>query len=142
MTRVPLGPPRRRHWPWSHRTPTGADVTVAVLLFLLEAVVFVLGVFGHGMEAWAAQGDRERIEAAELASLAWQSHFLLVPVGVAVIAMVSRARWTVVSQLLAAALVAALLVLARHDYERSHPVPAPRPGPEYVPCYSGSGRCN
>ncbi|RKT03147.1 hypothetical protein BX286_1070 [Streptomyces sp. 3211.6] len=143
MTRAPLDAPRpRRHWPWSHRTSTGADVTVAVLLLLLEAAVFVLVLFGHGMEGWAAQGDPERIEAADLAGRVWMSQFLVAMLVLAVLAMVSRARWTVASHLLAAAVAAALLVLAQHDHDRSHPRPAPRPGPEYVPCYSGSGRCN
>ncbi|MFF4580343.1 DUF6234 family protein [Streptomyces sp. NPDC001389] len=142
MTHTASDTPRRAHWPWSNRTSTGADVTLAVLLFLLEAVVFVLVLFGQGMEAWAAQGDRERIEAAELAGRVWMSHFLVAMLVLAVLAMVSRARWTAVSHLLAAAAVAALLVLAQHDHDRSHPAPVPRPGPEYVPCYSGSGRCN
>ncbi|MFF4369228.1 DUF6234 family protein [Streptomyces sp. NPDC001594] len=143
MTHAPFDTPRRRRRrPWSHRTSTGADVTVAVLLFLLEAAVFVLVLFGHGMEAWAAQGDRERIEAADHAGRVWMAQFLVAMLVLAVLAMVSRARWTAASHLLAAAAAAALLVLAQHEYDRSHPRPAPRPGPEYVPCYSGSGRCN
>ncbi|MFJ8164458.1 DUF6234 family protein [Streptomyces sp. NPDC096136] len=142
MTPPPLDTPRRRSRPWSRRTSTGADVTVAIVLFLLDAAVFVYGLFGYGMEAWAAQGDQERIEAAELAGRVWMSGSLVVLLLFAVLAMVARAPWTAASQLLAAAGVAALLVLAQHDHDRSHPTPAPRPGPEYVPCYSGSGRCN
>ncbi|MEU6863485.1 DUF6234 family protein [Streptomyces sp. NPDC046876] len=139
---APPAPKRRRNRPWTHRTSTGADVTVAVLLFLVEVVVFLLAAFGYGMEAWAAQGNQERIDAARLADIAWMSHFLLATLVLAGLAMLSRARWTAVSQFLAAAAAAALLVLAQHDYDRAHPTPAPRPGPEYVPCHSGSGRCN
>lgn len=142
MTHVAPAPPRRRNRPWSNRTSTGADVTVAVLLFLVEMVVFLSTGFAYGMEAWAAQGDQERIDAARLADIAWMSYFLLAVLALAGLAMLSRARWTAVSQLLAAAAAAVLLVLAQHDYDRAHPTPAPRPGPEYVPCYSGSGRCN
>ncbi|MFH7595509.1 DUF6234 family protein [Streptomyces racemochromogenes] len=144
MTHAPRdtpGPRPRRHWPWSRRTSTGADVTVAVLLFLLEAVVLVLGLFGHGMEGWAAQGDRERIEAAELAGRVWLSRCLVAVLVLAVVAMVSRARWTVVAHLLLAAGVAALLVLDQHDRDRSHPTPEPRPRLEFTLCLSGD-RCD
>ncbi|KIF02833.1 hypothetical protein PL81_27730 [Streptomyces sp. RSD-27] len=141
MTHPPLDTEPRRRRPWSRRTSTGADVTVAIVLFLLEAAVFLSGLFGYGMEAWAAQGDQERIAAADLAGRQWMAGFLVALLLSAVLAMVSRAPWTAASQLLAAAAVAALLVLAQHAYARSHPTPAPRPGPEYVPCHSGSGRC-
>ncbi|MEW1634039.1 DUF6234 family protein [Streptomyces sp. NPDC093801] len=140
MTHAPADIPRRRR-PWSNRTPTGADVTIAVLLFLLEAVVVVLGLFGHGMEEWAAQGDRERIEAAELAGRVWLSRCLVAAMLLAVVAMVSRARWTVVSHLLVAAGIAALLVLDQHDRDRSHPTPEPRPALEFSLCLSGGDRC-
>ncbi len=144
MTQASPDTPRRRHRPWSNRTSTGADLTVAVLLFLIEAVVFLLGLFGHGMEGWAAQGDSERIAAAELAGRVWMSRFLVAVLVLAVVAMVSRARWTACAHLLAAAAVAALLVLAQHDHDRSHPGSAPRPGLEHTLCFSGGsrGRCD
>ncbi|RSS48964.1 hypothetical protein EF918_36280 [Streptomyces sp. WAC06614] len=93
------------------------------------------------MEVWAAQGQVERIEAAELAELAWLSSYLVVVLGLAGAAALFRARWSVVLQLLAALAVAAVLALAQHDWDRAHPEPPPRSGPAYVPCHSGSGRC-
>ncbi|MEU5808645.1 MULTISPECIES: DUF6234 family protein [unclassified Streptomyces] len=145
MTKAPPAPPvpPRLPWrPWSRRTATGADVASGVLLLLVEVAVAVLHGFGTGMEVWAAQGRVERIEAAELAELTWLSYYLVVVLGLAAVAALFRARWSVVLQLLAALGVAALLVLAQHDWDRAHPKPPPRPGPEYVPCYSGSGKCN
>ncbi len=98
--------------------------------------------FGYGMEVWAAQGHAEQIEAARLAGLAWTQHFLIATLVLAGLALLSRAPWTVLSQLLAAGAVAALLTLAQHDYDRRHPAPLPPPNPAYTPCFSGSGRCN
>ncbi|MGW2596183.1 DUF6234 family protein [Streptomyces klenkii] len=59
------------------------------------------------MEIWAAQGQEDRIEAARIAKLAWTQHFLiaaLVLAGLVLagLALLSRAPWTVLSQLLAA----------------------------------------
>ncbi|MCB5179395.1 DUF6234 family protein [Streptomyces antimicrobicus] len=145
MTDASAAPPARPRppWrPWSRRKSTGADVALGVLLLLVEVAVAVLHGFGTGMEVWAAQGEAERIEAAELAELTWLSYHLVVVLALAAVAALFRARWTVVFQLLAALAVAALLALAQHDADRLHPDPPPRPGPEYVPCYSGSGRCN
>ncbi len=120
----------------------GWDIALGIVLFLVEAAVFLWVGFGYGMEVWAAQGKQARIDAAHLAELAWMRHFLIVTVVIAACALLSRAPWTVVSQLLAAGAVAALLVLAQHDYDRAHPGPAPAPDPGYTPCYSGSGRCS
>ncbi|RPK29094.1 hypothetical protein EES37_35335 [Streptomyces sp. ADI91-18] len=144
MTYAPTEPaPRpRRGRPWSRRTPLGRDIALGIVLFVVEAAVHFSVRFGHGMEMWAAQGDETRIEAARLADLAWMQHFLVAMIVFVVIALLFRAPWTALSQLLAAAAAAALLVLAQHDYDLSHPRPAPAPSPGYSPCYSGSGRCN
>ncbi|MGK5547553.1 DUF6234 family protein [Streptomyces sp. URMC 127] len=143
MTCTPPEPPPRRKWrPWSRRTSLGADVGVGILLFLVEAAVFLGGLFDSGMEIWAAQGQEDRIEAARIAELAWTQHFLIATLVLAGLALLSRAPWTVLSQLLAAGTVAVLLMLAQHDYDRRHPAPPPPPNPAYTPCYSGSGRCN
>ncbi|MFE0174316.1 DUF6234 family protein [Streptomyces sp. NPDC059002] len=135
-------PPARRRLPWSGRTSVRADVAVGILLFVVEAVVFVAGLFGHGMEVWAAQGDQARIDAARLAGIAWTAHLLVAALVVAVLAALSRAPWTVVSQLLVAGTLGALLVVSQHEYERTHPGPAPTPRAGYSPCYSGSGTCD
>ncbi|MCX4960245.1 DUF6234 family protein [Streptomyces virginiae] len=79
--------------------------------------------FGHGLEVWAAQGDRERIDAADLAYLARLQDYLVAVLVVAVLALVFRARWTVLTQLLASTLAGALLMLAQHYWDRSHPSP-------------------
>ncbi|MEV7611814.1 DUF6234 family protein [Streptomyces sp. NPDC089799] len=139
---APLAPPRPPWRPWSRRKSTGADVAFGILLLLVEVAVAVLHGFGTGMDIWAAQGQADRIEAAELAELGWLSYHLVVVLGLAGVAALFRARWSVVLQLLAALGVTALLVLAQHDWDRAHPEPPSRPGPEYVPCYSGSGRCS
>ncbi len=104
--------------------------------------MFLAVLFDYGMETWAAQGQEDRIEAARVAELAWTRHFLIATLVLAGLALLSRAPWTVVSQLLAAGTVAVLLTLAQHDYDRRHPAPPPPPNPAYTPCYSGSGRCN
>ncbi|MGW7552059.1 DUF6234 family protein [Streptomyces rimosus] len=138
----PTPPPRPGRLPWSRRTPLGQDIALGIVLFLVEAAVFLWVGFGYGMEVWAAQGRRARIEAAQLAQLAWTQHFLIALIVIAGLALLSRAPWTVVSQVLAAGVVAALLLLAQHEYDRAHPGPAPKPDPAYTPCYSGSGRCH
>lgn len=117
-------------------------MSIGVLLFLIEVAVYAGKRFGDGMEVWAAQGEEARIDASYLASLAWTQHFLVVIVVLAGLAALARAPWTVLVQLLAAGAVAALLVLAQHEYDRTHPGPAPLPSAGYSPCYSGSGRCN
>ncbi|MFD9353463.1 DUF6234 family protein [Streptomyces sp. NPDC060031] len=142
MTHVLPEPSPRRRWPWSSKTTRAKDVAIGIVLFLTEVAVYVGKSFGDGMEVWAAQGDEARIEAARLASLAWTEHCLVVILVLAGLAALARAPWTVLLQLLAAGAVAALLVLAQHDYDRTHPRPAPIPSAGYSPCYSGSGRCN
>lgn len=142
MTHVHPEPSPRRRWPWSSRTSRAKDVSVGILLFLVEAAVYVGKGFGDGMEVWAAQGDEARIDASRLASLVWTEHFLIVIVVLAGLATLARAPWTVLLQLLAAGAVAVLLGLSQHDYARTHPAPAPTPSAGYSPCYSGSGRCH
>ncbi|MFD9339689.1 DUF6234 family protein [Streptomyces sp. NPDC060028] len=142
MTQVLPEPSPRRRWPWSSKTTRAKDVSIGIVLFLTEAVVYVGKGFGDGLEVWAAQGDEARIEASRIASLAWTEHFLVVVLVFAGLAALTRAPWTVVLQLVAAGAVAALLALAQHDYDRTHPRPAPVPSAGYSPCYSGSGRCN
>ncbi|MFE1775389.1 DUF6234 family protein [Streptomyces sp. NPDC059008] len=135
-------PSPRRGRPWSRRTPRGRDVGIGIALFVVEAAVFLLAGFGYGMEVWAAQGEQARIDAVQLAQLAWMQYFFVAVVVCAGLAALFRAPWTVLSQLLAAGAVAVLFVLAQHDYDRSHPGPAPVPSAGYTPCYSGSERCD
>ncbi|MFI6765464.1 DUF6234 family protein [Streptomyces sp. NPDC050355] len=142
MTYALPEPSPRRRWPWSRRTPRARDVVIGIALFVVEVAVFLLAGFGYGMEVWAAQGEQSRIDTAHLAQLAWTQHFFVAVIVCAGLAALFRAPWTVLSQLLAAGAVAVLFVLAQHDYDRSHPDPAPVPSAGYTPCYSGSGRCN
>ncbi|MGW2865245.1 DUF6234 family protein [Streptomyces sp. NPDC001205] len=128
--------------PWSSRTSLGTDVAAGLLLSMIEIAVGLGRALSEGMDVWAAQGDRTRIDASHLADIAWLEYFLGAIVLLVVIAALSRAPWTVVLQIFAAALVAVLLALAQHDYDKSHPGPPPAPNPHYTPCYSGSGRCS
>ncbi|PWK63078.1 hypothetical protein BCL76_12322 [Streptomyces sp. CG 926] len=116
---------RRGRRPWSRRTSRGADLTIGISLLLLGVGWLALDyMFGHGMEVWAAQGDRERIDAADLAHMARTQDYLVAMLVVAALALVFRAPWTALSQLLVAALAGALLVTAQHSWDRSHPSPA------------------
>lgn len=126
MTDSPTGPrPRRGLRPWSRRTPLAADLAIGIPLLLLGVGWLALDfMLGHGMEVWAAQGDQERIDAADLAHLARIQNFFVTVLVIAVVALVFRARWTVLSQLSAAALAGALLIIAQHDWDRDHPSPA------------------
>ncbi len=123
MTDSPTEARPRRGWrPWTRRTSRAADLALGMPLLLLGVAWLVLDyMFGHGMEVWAAQGDLARIDAADLAHMGRVRHFLVAALVLAVLALVSRARWTVLSQLLAAALAGALLVALQHDWDRSHP---------------------
>ncbi|WP_329263077.1 DUF6234 family protein [Streptomyces sp. NBC_01478] len=135
-------PALRGRWPWSRRTSRLSDITAAVVLFLCEIPVIVWKVFGDGMAVWAAQGEQDRIDAANLASIAWNQQFLYVALALVGLAAVSRAPWTVVSQLLVAGLLGAMLANAQHVYDVEHPAPAPTPTVLYTPCLSGSGTCH
>ncbi|MET8810581.1 DUF6234 family protein [Streptomyces sp. NPDC004549] len=133
--------PSRRRRPWSRRTPAFADVSVALLLFAVEALVLWGAVLGYGLQSWGAQGERSEIDAAALAEIGWLRGAAVVVTGCAVLALLSRAPWTVASQVIVALAVGALLAQVQRDYDRSHPVPAPTPTTRHVPCYSGSGTC-
>ncbi|MET7485192.1 DUF6234 family protein [Streptomyces sp. NPDC005538] len=141
MTQVLPDSPSRHRWPWSSRTSLGPDIAAAIALFIGEAAVFAWTIFGYGMENWAAQGNQDEIDATTLASISWTEHFLFVVLALAGLAALSRAPWTVVSHLLLAGIVAAVLGSAQHAYDRAHPAPAPTPRAGYSPCYSGSGTC-
>ncbi|WP_234314222.1 MULTISPECIES: DUF6234 family protein [unclassified Streptomyces] len=116
----PRRSPGRR--PWSRRTPRAADLAIGIPLLLLGVGWLVLdAVLGHGMEIWAAQGQQSRIETADLAYLARLQEFLVVALVVAVLALVFRAPWTVLAQVLAATLAGALLTAQQHSWDRSRP---------------------
>ncbi|MFF2130721.1 DUF6234 family protein [Streptomyces olivochromogenes] len=142
MTDALPEPPPRRRWPWSGRSSLASDVAAGLVLFIVEAVVFGGTSFGYGMQIWAAQGAQAEIDASRLASIAWTERVLFATLLLAGLATLTRAPWTVLSQLLAAGTLAVLLVLSQHDYDRTHPRPAPTPRVGYSPCYSGSGTCH
>ncbi|UQI45220.1 DUF6234 family protein [Streptomyces sp. HU2014] len=125
-------PERRR--PWSHRTRRGVDLAFAIPLFLLETAWLVLDwMFGLGLEVWAAQGERERIDAARLAHLGRVRVLLIAVLVTAVLAGIFRARWTVIAHLLVAVLAGGVLVVAQHQWDSGH---APSPG-----CVRYSAHC-
>ncbi|MGW1603410.1 DUF6234 family protein [Streptomyces eurythermus] len=131
MTGTPA--PGRRH-PWSHRTRPGVDLAFAVPLSLWETAWLVPNpVYGYGLDVWAAQGAREHIDAAGLAYMRRLRALLITALVLAVLAAISRARWTVVTHLLVALLAGGALTAARHDRDRSH---APPPG-----CVRYSAHC-
>ncbi|MGW8500629.1 DUF6234 family protein [Streptomyces sp. CLCI03] len=98
-----------------------ADLAIGIPLLSVGAGWLVLdAVFGHGLETWAAQGDLGRIETADLASMARIQTFLVVVLVVVLLALVSRAPWTVLSQVLLAMLAGVVPVAAQHSWDRSH----------------------
>ncbi|MFI6966996.1 DUF6234 family protein [Streptomyces sp. NPDC050149] len=141
MTHELRARPARRRWPWSNTTSRGSDIVTGLMLLIAEVLVFGWTMFGYGMDGWAAQGSREEIDEATLASIAFMQHLLIAVLVLFALAALSRSPWTAVLQLLAAGAVAMMLVFSQHEYEQSHPRPAPTPSAGYVPCYSGSGRC-
>ncbi|MFH8492352.1 DUF6234 family protein [Streptomyces longisporoflavus] len=128
--------PHRRRFR-STRTPTRKDVGTALVLLVIESVVYVAGSIGHGLQIWAAADDRATIDAARLESIAWTQYLLIAALVLTALALLARARWTALLQLLTVATLAALLALSQHDYAQTHPRPAPTPSEGYVPCYSG-----
>ncbi|MFI8388890.1 DUF6234 family protein [Streptomyces sp. NPDC085540] len=128
MTDSLTEPRPRSGWrPWSRRTPRAADLAVGILLLVLGAGRLVLdSVLGHDMDVWAAQGHQGQIDSADLAYMARIQGFLMTVLVVSVVALVFRAPWTALTQLLAAALAGALLTTAQHSWDRSHPDPAGR----------------
>ncbi|MEU6768175.1 DUF6234 family protein [Streptomyces sp. NPDC046853] len=141
MTQALPEPRPHRRWLRSSRTPLRKDVGAALLLLVIEAVVFVAGAFGHDLQMWAAPDDRATIDAARLASIAWSEYLLAAALVLAAIALLARAPWTALLQILAAATLAAVVVLSQHQYDQTHPRPAPTPSAGYEPCYSGSNDC-
>ncbi|MBO1418471.1 DUF6234 family protein, partial [Streptomyces sp. FH025] len=115
---------------------------VGVLLVVAVAAVYVLRMFGFGMDLWAAQGAEGAADRTARAELTFTWHMALVSLGLAGIAAVLRARWTAALQVLALLALLGFAVLLRHDWDRAHPTPPPSPPAEYVPCFSGSGRCD
>ncbi|WP_316741830.1 DUF6234 family protein [Streptomyces sp. MK7] len=128
-----LSAPGRR-WPWSRRTRLGLDLGLAIPLFLLETAWLVLDwIYGFGLEVWAAQGDRARIDAAGLAHIERVRTLLIVVLGLAALAGVFRARWTVIAHLLVALLAGGALTAAQQEWDHSH---SPSPG-----CVRYSANC-
>ncbi|MFF4951314.1 DUF6234 family protein [Streptomyces chattanoogensis] len=122
MTNVPPKPKRWR--PWSHPTHWGVDLAFAIPLFLLGAAWLVLDwMLGVGMEVWAAQGDQDRIDAANLAHIGRLQVVLIAALVVAALAGIFRARWTVIAHLLVALLAGGVLVLAQHEWDSRHTPP-------------------
>jgi hypothetical protein len=128
-------------FPWSNRTSLAPDLVVGFVLVAVEVIGFVGSLFAQGMRAWAAQGEGDP-DSAQLQSIATTEHFLYAALALVVLAALFRAPWAMVLQLLVVCVLAAGVVYARHDYDRSHPEPVPAPSAGYSPCYSGSGRCN
>ncbi|UXY25434.1 DUF6234 family protein [Streptomyces sp. HUAS TT20] len=115
-----LSAPKRR-LPWSHRTRLGVDLALAIPLFLLETAWLVLDwTYGHGLEVWAAQGDRARIDAAGLAHMERVRMLQIAVLVLAVVAGMFRARWTVIAHLLVALLTGQVLAVARHEWDNHH----------------------
>ncbi|MGW4161390.1 DUF6234 family protein [Streptomyces sp. NPDC004788] len=115
-------PERRR--PWAHRTRPGVDLALAIPLFLLETAWLVLDwIYGYGLEVWAAQGERARIDAAGLAHIERLRMLLIAVLILAVLAAVFRARWTVTAHLVVALLAGGSLAAAQHEWDDSHRPP-------------------
>ncbi|MGV9344094.1 DUF6234 family protein [Streptomyces spiralis] len=128
-----LSAPERR-WPWSRRTPPGVDLALAIPLFLLETAWLVLDwTYGYGLEVWAAQGDRARIDAAGLAHIERLRTLLIAVLVPAALAGVFRARCTVIAHLLVALLAGGALAAAQQEWDHSH---SPAPG-----CVRYSANC-
>ncbi|MFF5028693.1 DUF6234 family protein [Streptomyces collinus] len=124
MTDILSAPPARRR-PWSRSTPLGVDLAFAVPLFLLETAWLALDwIYGTGLEVWAAQGDRARIDAADLAHMGRVRTMLIAVVVLAVLAALFRARWTVVVHLVLALLAGAVLTASHQEWTEHHTPPA------------------
>ncbi|MEU4120392.1 DUF6234 family protein [Kitasatospora sp. NPDC028055] len=124
------------------RPTLGLDLGVGVLLLLALGVTYLLRMFAFGMEAWAGQGADGAVDRLARARLDFTWHLLCLALGLAGVAALLRARWTAAIQVLVALALSASVLLMQHDWDRRHPAP-PAPLPSgYVPCYSGSGRCN
>ncbi|MFH9224388.1 DUF6234 family protein [Streptomyces lydicus] len=112
---------RERRRPWSHRTRLGVDLALAIPLFLLETAWLVLDwIYDLGLEVWAAQGDRARIDAAGLAHIERVRMLLIAVLILAVLAGIFRARWTVIAHLLVAVLAGGVLTISQLEWAHSH----------------------
>ncbi|MFJ7330791.1 DUF6234 family protein [Streptomyces cyaneofuscatus] len=100
------------------------DLAFAISLFLLVTAWLLLDwVLGLGMDVWAAQGDQDEIDVADLAHIERTQVLLTVVLTVAVLAGINRAWRTVVAQVLAALLVGGVLMAAQHQWDTSHTSP-------------------
>ncbi|MET8566397.1 DUF6234 family protein [Streptomyces flaveolus] len=125
-------PERRR--PWPHRTRPGVDLALAISLFLSETAWIMLDwIFGNGLQVWAAQGERARIDAADLAHIGRLRVLLVAVLILAVLAAIFRARWTVIAHLLVALVAAGSLTAAQYQWDHRH---TPPPG-----CIRYSANC-
>ncbi|MYS39931.1 hypothetical protein GTY23_01440 [Streptomyces sp. SID5998] len=123
MTHTLPAPKRRR--PWSHRTRPAADLALAIPLFLLEiAWLAVDWIYGYGLDVWAAEGDRAEIDAAALAHTGRVRTLLVVVLVLAVLAAVSRARYTVIAHLLVALVAGGVLAISHDEWDSRHRPPS------------------
>ncbi|MEU8963404.1 MULTISPECIES: DUF6234 family protein [unclassified Streptomyces] len=124
MTNAVSRPTRPR--PWSRPTSRGADLAFAIPVLLLGTGWLVLDcIYGAGLEVWAAQSDQRRIDAADLAHLGRLHVFLIAVLVMALLAGISRAWWTVTTQLLLALLAGGLLMSVPHPGATGHAGPTP-----------------
>ncbi|WP_333777297.1 DUF6234 family protein [Streptomyces sp. IBSBF 3136] len=124
MTDILSAAPVRRR-PWSRRTRRGVDLAFAIPLFLVETVWLALDwIYGTGLEVWAAQGDKDRIDAAELAHMGRVRTMLIAVIVIAVLGAVFRARWTVVVHLVVALLAGGVLTASHQEWNENHTPPA------------------
>ncbi|RAG81296.1 hypothetical protein DN069_33405 [Streptacidiphilus pinicola] len=114
------------------------DIPTAVALFIVEGLLYVASEFMAVIGAAFSEPSAE-LDAAFRAGLDRTWWLLIAAVAFAVLAGFLRAPVVVVSQVLAAVILAVLLGLAYRSYDEAHP-PPPTPGPTtaYEPCYSGS----
>lgn len=129
---------RRPSWLPRERAPLGTDVPVAFFLFLVEAWLFFRAALVWGMSGWAGQTAAQADEATR-AGISRLEHLLIAAVVCGVIAALLRAPCSSASQLVIAAVLAFMVLLAQGGYDQAHqPAPAPSPSVWYDPCYSGS----
>ncbi|MEV5321560.1 DUF6234 family protein [Streptomyces sp. NPDC052687] len=118
-------PPTPQPWrPWSRRTSPGADLALAIPLFLLETGWLGLDrVYGYGLEVRAAQGEQTGIDAAALAHIGRLRVLLIAVLVMALLGAFFRARRTVIVHLLVALLTGGSLMAAQHERDESRPPP-------------------
>ncbi|MFI9647486.1 DUF6234 family protein [Streptomyces sp. NPDC052040] len=122
MTNAATVPGRWR--PWSRPARRGVDLALAIPVVVLGTGWLVLDwMFGLGLAVWAAQGDRRRIDAADLAHIGRVRVLLVAVLASAVLAAAFRARRTVVAQLLVALLAGGVLMASQHEWQEHHTPP-------------------